>query len=352
MKKIPMMLIITALILMIACDKENDDKKNKRWSDHLLTINEGPFQSGTGTVSAYDRKTGEVTQDIFGMVNGRPLGNIVQSLTLFGERAYIVVNNAHRIEVADKSTFESIGTVEELRYPAYFLGLNDEKGYVSCMDSTVKVIDLSTLEVIDTIVAGAGPDRMLLAGDWLWVLNGGGFASDSTVTVIDTRNDEVARTLVPGDVPSGIARDSEGMVWILCSGRGWNGYPLPGDTPGRLVCYDPSDYSLKKSLEFTSTELHPDNLIINPEGDRLYYNHPEGIFSMSTGAGELPSVPLVKRNSMLYGIGYDAVSGRLLGADALDFAQNGLGYCYDPSSGTALDSFRTGIAPNGFRAGE
>ena len=55
---------------------------------------------------------------------------------------------------------------------------------------------------------------------------------------------------------------------------------------------------------------------------------------------------------MLYGIGYDPVTGRLMGADAVDYVQNGWAYFYDPASGTPLDSFQTGVIPNGFWTGE
>jgi hypothetical protein len=158
--------------------------------------------------------------------------------------------------------------------------------------------------------------------------------------------------LVTGHVPSGIISDLHGNIWVLCSGRGWNGFPAADDTPGRLICYDPQSHTVLKELVFPSADKHPDNLLRNKAGDVLYYNHPGGIFAFSVGSAELPVAPLVQRSIMLYGIGYDSVSDKLLGADAGDYAQNGWAYFYDPADGTPLDSFRTGVIPNGFWAGQ
>lgn len=350
MKKMLVFFALTGIMLVTSCQEEEEIYNGQGWSDKLLVINEGPYQSGTGTITAYDRTTGLVTQDIYQLVNGKPLGNVVTSFTVQGDYAYIVVNNSNKIEVVNISSFVSAGTIEGLSFPAYMQGFDNSKGYVSCMDGTVKVVDLTTHTVTASIAAGAGPDKMLLAGD-LWVLNGGGFASDSTVSIIDTSADTVKKTLIPGHVPSGIVKDVNGKVWILCSGNGWNGWPAATDSYGRLVCIDPADFSVIKSFDFPSKDIHPDNLVTNALGDILYYNHPAGIFEFTIHDAALPEEPLVKRNTMLYGMGYDPASNRLLGTDAMDYVQNGWVYFYDPSEGTPLDSFQTGVIPNGFWTG-
>jgi len=349
-KRISILMVII-LALTAGCKKEENKPAGNGWADHLLVINEGPFQNGSGSISAYNRKTDEVTQDLFKTVNGRPLGNIVQSITLHRDRFYIVINNADRVEVVDAGTFESAGAFSNVPFPSAFVGFDDKKGYLSCWDGSVKVLDLSTFEVSASIAVGTGPDRMILAKD-LWVANSGGFGVDSTISVIDTGSDTVIRTIITGHVPSGMVADDQGNIWVLCSGRGWNGFPSPDDTPGRLVCYHPENYSVIRELIFSSTDSHPDLLIKNPEWNTLYFNHPQGIFAYSTSSGELPANPLVSRSTKLYGIGFDPASDMILGADAGDYVQNGWAYFYDPQSGAAMDSIRTGVIPNGFWAGE
>jgi hypothetical protein len=90
--------ILAFVFLFSACDKTGNEKPAGRWDNSVFIVNEGPFQSGTGTVMAYDRSTGLVSEDLFEAANGRPLGNIVQSLAVYRDKAWIVVNNSHKIK--------------------------------------------------------------------------------------------------------------------------------------------------------------------------------------------------------------------------------------------------------------
>ena len=89
----------------------------------VFVTNEGPFGSGTGTISFYSRSSGSVSNDIFGAKNGYPLGNIVQSMEIYNSNAYIVVNNAGKVEVADGNTFAASGAITGFTNPRYFLGI-------------------------------------------------------------------------------------------------------------------------------------------------------------------------------------------------------------------------------------
>ncbi len=59
-------------------------------------------------------------------------------------------------------------------------------------------------------------------------------------------SDEPVALIQVGARPSGIQKDANGDIWVLCSGKGFNFFPAPGDTPGKLVCIDPVSL---KSLE-------------------------------------------------------------------------------------------------------
>jgi hypothetical protein len=340
--------LIAAVAILTACSKNSDIKPSGTWSNSVFIVNEGPFQSGSGSVSAFNRETLEVTADLFESANGRPLGNIVQSMTVYGNRAFIVVNNSNKIEVVNLDDFKSVATIENITLPRYFIDLDDNRGIVSCWDSTVKVISLADYSIISSVKTGTGPDEMAIAGDYLFVINSGGFDTDSTVSVISISDIEPAGIITVGHRPSGITKDINGKIWILCSGKGWNGFPDPGDTPARLVCLDPATSGIIKVIIFPDTENHPDNLIINGTKDTLYYNHPQGIFAFPVAADNLNTQPLITGNKMFYGIGYDDVNKIIYASDPLDYAQNGWVYRYNAKDGTPVDSFMAGIVPNGF----
>jgi len=340
--------IFFLFFLELSCNKNNDDKPDGAWSNNVFIINEGPFQTGSGSISAFNRESLEVTHDLFESANGRPLGNIVQSMTVHQDKAFIVVNNSNKIEVVNLGDFTSVATIENLNLPRYFVGFDEDKGYVSCWDSTVKVINLGDYSITTSIQTGTGPDEMILAGDQLFVINSGGFGVDSTVSVIRTNDEEPFGLLEVGHRPSGIQKDVNGNIWVLCSGKGWNGFPAPGDTPAKLVCIDPVSLVILKTITFPDSENHPDNLIIDGNGSTLYYNHPAGIFAFPVSASSLNTQPLISGNAMFYGLGFDKVTKMIFATDPLDYAQNGWVYRFNALDGTPVDSFLVGIIPNGF----
>jgi hypothetical protein len=340
--------ILAFMLTIISCNKNNDNNPSGTWSNSVFIINEGPFQTGSGSISAFNRENLEITPDIFESANGWPLGNIVQSMTVLGDRAFIVVNNSNKIEVVNLDDFKSVATIENLTLPRYFIGFDEDKGYVSCWDSTVRVINLSDYSIITSIQVGTGPDEMILAGDELFVINSGGFGIDSTVTIIRTNDEEPIGLLEVGHRPSGIQKDGNGNIWVLCSGKGWPGFPAPGDTPAKLVCFDPVLHEILKEIPFPDSEIHPDNLTIDGNGSILYYNHPAGIFAFQTSASSLNAQPLITWSKMFYGLGYDQATKMIYTTEPLDNAQNGWIYRFDALDGSPVDSFLVGIVPNGF----
>jgi hypothetical protein len=283
--------ILSIILLTFGCNKNNDDKPDGAWSESVFIINEGPFPTGTGSISAFNRETHEVTNDLFGAANGYPLGNVVQSLTILGDKAFIVVNNSNKIEVVNLEDFKSDTTLEGILLPRYFIGFDDNKGYISCWDSTVKVINLADYSILQSIQAGTGPDKMVLADDKLFVINSGGYGIDSTVSVINTNDEENIGRITVGHKPSGIRKDMNGNIWVLCSGL--SGWPTPEISPGKLLCIDPDSQEILKEIVFPDSVNHPDHLVINKQGNTLYYNHPAGIFAFPVTASSLNDQPLI-----------------------------------------------------------
>jgi len=203
---------------------EEVDQTAGIYSSGVFITNEGPFQTGSGTVSFFDRNSGLVENGIFELVNDRLLGNVVQSAETHNGRVFIIVNNANKMEVVQSGTFESVGSVENLSLARYFLGIDEKKGYVSSwgetgIDGKVAVIDLNTLSVSKTIPVGSGAEEMAISQEKLYVCNSGGFGSDSTLTIIDVVSDEVIGSIEVGDNPNSIEKDGEGFLWVACSGK-------------------------------------------------------------------------------------------------------------------------------------
>ena len=349
--------LFTALVLVLfnACKKDDDDGQSAPVpvkDDAVYVINEGSFGSGNGSIDYYSAKSDSILNDLYSYVNVFPLGDVVQSMHIFNGKGYICVNNSQKLEVVNMADFVSYGSSNGFQGPRFFLGINSSKGYVSdWFSNTVKVVDLTTLAVTDSIPAGAGPEQMLLTGNTVYVTNVGGYGNDSTVTVISTDQDSVITTIQVGLNPNSIQQDANGFIWVLCGGS--IGPDFTGgtadDRAGSLVRINPSTFAVDKTFTMTSAE-HPVKLVITGDKKRMYYlNGIDGyqgkICTYSIYDPGISSTKLVDKT--FYGLAVSPNSGELYAGFAPDFTQAGTLFRYS-SSGNLQGSKPTGIAPNGF----
>lgn len=347
---------LTVAITFASCKKDDPEPApgggstaGTTYNNGVFITNEGPFGSGTGTISFYSRSSGSVASDIFEAKNGYPLGNIVQSMEIYNSKAYIVVNNAGKVEVADGSTFATAGTITGFTYPRYFLGINSNKGYVSewgtgGVAGAVKVVDLTTKTITGTITTGKGAEGMVLAGSKVYVACGGGFDNDSVVTVINSTTNAAITNINVGANPKSIKMDASGKVWVLCSGQ-WDPTYTFLISPGKLVRIDTLTNTVDLTLPFASTTAQPSNLVINSTKTTLYYSYSGGVYAHSTSASALSVTATINRS--FYGLGIDPTNNYFYGSDAVDFSSNGKVIRYN-ASGTLLDSITVGVIPGGF----
>jgi len=138
-------LLFTTTILLLSCTKNSDDHDGSFLSGNgVFIINEGNFMGGNGSLSFYSYDSLKIYNNIFLNANGRPLGDVPNSMVISGERIYIVVNNSGRLEVVNKNTLESVKTITGLKAPRNISIISSTKAYVSSIYSdSVAIIDLS-----------------------------------------------------------------------------------------------------------------------------------------------------------------------------------------------------------------
>lgn len=346
LKSTLLFLVFATVIIFSSCNKNEDDSSKGAFSNGIFIINEGPFKTGTGTITFYNPDSNLVRQDIFEMVNHRPLGNIAQSMTIYNGKGYIVVNNAGKVEVVDVATFKSEATITNLVNPSQFLVIDAAKAYVSDWIGHVAVVDLVKNSVSKTIPAGAGPDAMVKSGNYVYVANSGGLGADSMVTVIDFITDKVVKTIKVGDVPSGMVADGNGRIWIMCNGKGFNGWSQAGDTPGKLIRIEPATLTVDYTYNFTSSNLHPEKLVINKQKSMVYFLYNYGIYRFNITLANASPEKIKSRS--FYSLGYEDKTGYLYAADAKNFTSNGIVLRINANDGNVVDSVTVGIIPRSF----
>lgn len=354
MKKMNQWLVLgMALTLVMQSCKKDDPQPTTitaagAYESGVFVACQGPFSTGSGTVSFYNRSTGAVSNDIFQSANTFPLGNIVQSVNIYNGKGYAVVNNAGKIEVVTANDFKSVGTITGLNSPRYFLGITSAKAYVSEWGTTVgavRVIDLSNNSISSTINVGNGAENMVMVNSNVFITNSGGFGNDSTVTVINSTTDAVVTTINVGPNPGSIKVDANGKIWVLCGGQ-WNSGFSTLEKTGKLVRINPSNYSIEQTFTFSSTSSMPSSLAINSAKNKLFYSYEGKVYEQDITAANLSTTGFIDRS--FYGLGVDPSNDYLYAADAGNFSSNGKVIRYNSSTGSKVDSFAVGIIPGDF----
>lgn len=342
-------LIALNTLFLSSCKKDKDDELGK-YSKGVFITNEGPFQTGTGTVSFINRDNSTIENEIFENANNRPLGNIVQSATYHNGKIYIVVNNADKIEIADADDFKEVGVINGLKLPRFILPVTASKAYVTQwgnngLQGEVKVVDLNSNTITKTIATGKGAEAMVKKDNLVYVTNTGGFDNDNTVTVIDINTDAIVATLTVGANPNSIQLASNGHLFVLCSGK-WKPDFSALEEKGSLYIIKSNNQADVSGFEFDSEFSQPNDLTINTTGNKLYYNYNGAVYTQEISANNLQLNALVNRS--FYSLGYDPATNHLYAGDAGNFTSNGKVLRYNSSNGAVVDSFEAGIAPNGF----
>lgn len=332
------------------------DRLNADKLQGVFVVNEGNFTYGNASLSFYDKKSGELFNDIFYSTNALPLGDVALSMTIRDSLAYVVVNNSGRIYVINASTFQYVGKITGLTSPRYLHFVSDSKAYVSDLyGRSISIINPLTLELtgsIDVSNPGGGSfqhstEQMLQYGKYVYT---NCWSFDNKVLVIDSERDEVLDSIEVVKQPNSMVLDRHFNLWVLSDG-GFEGSPYGYETPG-LMKIEAGSKEAVLVHSFKSGD-QPTELHINGSGDTLWFLN-RHLYHMPLESGADPEPELFVEspyaagfNGGFYGLDIDPSSSELYISDAVDFVQRGVVYRYAPN-GEPLDTLRVGISPAAF----
>lgn len=315
----------------------------------LFVLNEGQFQYGNSTLSAYNTENSETLNEAFFKANEMKLGDGAQSMTIVGSNGWLVVNNSNVVFAVELKTLKEKGRITGLTSPRYFHQINDKKAYITQLyDNRIAIVDPSTysitgyIEVPDMEAATGSTEQMVAYGDYVFC---NCWSYQKNIIKIDTKTDKVVATLEVGIQPRNIVLDRNGKLWVLTDGGGWEGNPVGYEAPA-LVRINPETFSIEEKLQFTLGD-YCTKLCINGKKDTLYWLN-NGVWKMDIGASSLPSESFLKSDgTYFYGLTVAPDSDDVYVSDAIDYTQNGIVYRYS-STGKLTDQFTVGVNPGGF----
>ncbi len=318
------------------------------YTDGIFVLNEGGAGSSNASLSFIKNTT--VTNGLLATSNlDTTLGNVGQSMSFYGENAYIVANMSNKVEVVNKITLAHVATITTgLANPRYIAFSNDKAFVTNWGNDTdasgdyIAVVNLENNTVESTITVADGAERILETNGKLYVAHQGGFGYGNTISVINPITLTIEQTITVGDVPNSMFV-KEGLLYVLCGGKpSWS----QDETYGELDKIDLATNTVVSTIETPSQ--HPQHLKAGI-GNDVYYAIDEKIFKGDITADALPAEHLVSLGAQgVYGIyGMDFIDNILYVADAGDYVSAGTVYVYN-SDGGALANYTVGVIPNSF----
>lgn len=338
---------------IISCSSDDSEIPNEAlhtgdFAEGLFILNEGGYGYSNASISFLD-KNDVASHSIFSNINNRSLGDVAQSMDLYEDNAYIVVNNSSTIEVVNRYSFESIATVEtQISNPRY-IEFYGNKGFISNWgdpndptDDYIAVLNLETNLVETKIAVAEGPEKVVVHDGKIYVTHKGGYNYGNTISVIDAASQSFVQSIEVGDVPEAM-QITNGKLYVLCSGK-----PdfTQDETLAGLYKIDLNSNNVESTLAFNEGD-HPAHLEM--QDNALYYTLAKDIYKLDLTEFSLPNAPILSTSAtgvqILYA--FQIMNGKIYVADAKDYASNGEVFIYD-LVGTLQQRFGARMIPSSF----
>jgi DNA-binding beta-propeller fold protein YncE len=266
------------------------------------------------------------------------LGDVFQSVNLFNNRAYLVVNNSQKIEVVQNGTYKSIATISGFTSPRYMLQIDANRAYVSeYYANAIRIVDLINNSIIGSIPMTGLFDEMVLVNNKVYVSNSMG----RNVYVVDATNNTIIDTIITGSNSTSLQVDSAHHVWVLCNGDLDN-----GEVPA-LQRINTSVDTVDRSFRLGMSETTVTRLSINTKRTNLYWLS-RHVYQFGINDQQVSTQPFVRSvNQNFYGLGINPYNNEIYVSDAKDFVQQSSVLRFGVT-GVPLGEFKAGIIAGDF----
>jgi hypothetical protein len=341
-KLISFFFLFGLMLSLFSCDKKvccvnPPESPLDTFSEGLLIGNEGNFQWGNASLSFvnFNLYKSILIKDVFKQQNQKNLGDVLQSMYLYNDKIFLVVNNSGKIEIINKSDFKSAGSITGFKSPRYIMPVYNTKAYVSDLYMNgVYVVDLIQKEIKNSIKIQGWTEEMLFYENKLFVCN----KESKYIYIINTNTDQLQDSIEVGYGSASICLDAENKIWISCIGKD-NTYQ------GRILRLNPNSKEILKSFNFVMNNP-PGKILFNASDAKIYFQNKD-IFRMEMKDETLPLNPFISAtNKNIYS--FYCTSDKTYISDAKDFVQASEISIYSNSTGLKDTSFYTGTNSSSF----
>lgn len=337
-------------VAVTACmDQDYGESEDFSTGGHgLFIMNEGNFMYGNASLSYYDPATGVVENEVFLRANGQKLGDVAQSMTMYGGLAWLVVNNSHVVFAINPETFKIVGQIENLTSPRYIHFVSPTKAYITQLwDNRIFVVNPRTyqitgyIQVPDMTMESGSTEQMVQYGKYVYC---NCWSYQNRIIKIDTETDRVVDQLEIGIQPTSLCLDRYGRMWTVTDG-GYEDSPYGYEAPS-MYCIDAESFAVVKQFKFRLGD-RPSEIQLNATADTLYWLNND-VWRMDVTAQRVPVRPFIEeRGTIYYGLTVSPYDSNVYVADAIDYQQPGKIYRFS-ADGQLQDEFYVGVIPGAY----
>ena len=327
------------LLFSISCTSEYEETIPEiTYQNGLLITNEGNFGSPNADVTFITKDLSLMQNDIYKANNNKEnLGDVLQTMVLNGDKAYLLLNNSNKIQIVDRYSFKKAGEITaQLNNPRYMaiangnLYVSNDKYNGAKFVNVYKLSDNSFVKKID-FASTSTVERVVEAGGNIFVQNAS-YGFGNTITKINTTTNAIEGTPTPmpnGDITKTITYNSN--VYVIAQGTA-DSYIYQINPAGSIV----------KTTTLTGN-ANGTNLQI--DGGRFYFTSSNKVYSMDMNATAAPTNPIITAvdggaNFTLYG--FSVIDGRIFTSDVKGFTQPSEITVYT-TGGTVISKFTAGM---------
>lgn len=325
------------LLFSVSCTSDYEEIIPEiTYNNGLFITNEGKFQTPNADVTFVTKDLSLMQNEIYKVKNNENLGDVLQTMVINGDKAYLLLNNSNKITIVDRVTFKKTGEITaQINNPRYMAVANgnlyisnDQYGgakyvgvYKLSDNSFVKKIDFASTSTVENVVE---------AGGTIFVQNAS-YGFGNTITKINTTSNTIDGTpiTVPnGDISKTIS--SNGSVYTI-AGTATDSYIYQISPAGTIT----------KTTTLTGIAKGRN---IQVDGGRYYFSSLNKIYSMDMNSTTVPS-PLFTTaetdpNFAVYG--FSVIEGRIFVSDVKKFTAPSEITVYT-TAGTVISKFTAGI---------
>lgn len=277
-------------LLLTACN--NDDERldiptptADNYDNGIIVMNEGNFKQVLAEIS-YISPNGEVENNVYKKNNENEiLGDVLQGITFYKDKAYLVINNSNKVVVVDRHNFKKLAVItQNLSLPRYATVSRDKLYVTNNKSKSVNVYDANTYEYLKTLKMTNSPEQIISKDNTVYVMLAA-YGTGNKIMILDSRTN---------DKKDSIILDKGGLRGIKFNSNKNNIYALCTPNEGSHI-YQISTETNKVTKDWASTIAGTWTAKMDVDNNQVYFvGEGKNVYHLDPSKDAIDENPIVE----------------------------------------------------------